>query len=94
MEGPCPQSPMADRTKNRNRKRNGDGPSNPPIPEELDLTRLLDALVKRIEKALNNVGNKHNKHAPPTPPPRKIGDKLLEHFHALLPKKFDGMMEP
>ena len=56
----------------------------------IDPTRLLDALVRRIERASNKVGN--NNHA--THLLRQTGDKLLEHFPALRPEKFDKMMEP
>ena len=80
---------MADGTRGRSANRNGAGPSEPPIPETIDPTELLDALVRRIKRASNNVGN--NNHA--THPPRQTGDKLLERFRALRPEKFDGMME-
>ena len=82
---------MADGTRGRSTNRNGVGPSEPPIPEVIDPTGLLDILVRRIERALNNVGNNNN-HA--THPPRQTGDKLLERFRALRLEKFDGMMEP
>ena len=82
------QASMTDGTRGRSANRNGAGPLEPPIP--IDPTGLLDALVRRIERASNNVGN--NNHA--THPPRQTGDKLLERFRALQPEKFDGMMEP
>ena len=81
---------MVDGTRVRSAKRNGAAPSELPIPEAIDPTGLLDALVRRIERASNNVGN--NNHA--THPPRQTRDKLLERFRALRPKKFDGIKEP
>ena len=68
---------MANRTKGRRANRNGARFSKPPIPEAIDPTGLLDALVRRIERASNNVGNNNNHHAAPS---RQTGDKLLEHF--------------
>ena len=81
---------MADETRGRSANRNRVGPSEPPIPKAIDPMRLLDSQVSRIERASNNLGN--NNYA--MHPPRQTGDKLLEHFRALRPKKFDGMMEP
>ena len=81
---------MADGTRGRSTNRNRAGPSELPIPEAIDPTGLLDTRVRRIDRASNNVGN--NNHA--THPSRQTGDKLLQRFRALLPKKFDGMMEP
>ena len=59
----------------------------------MDPTGLLTALVRRIERASNNVGNNHNNNLPASPL-RQTGDKLLERFRALRPKTFDEMMEP
>ena len=81
---------MACGTRGRSANRNGAGPSEPPIPETIDPTGLLDALVRRIERASSNVGN--NNHA--THPLRQTGDKLLDRFRAFRLEKFDGMMKP
>ena len=51
--------------------RNGrNGEEEPEIPQEMDPTGLLTALVRRIERASNNVGNNHNNNRP-APPPRQ-----------------------
>ena len=73
---------MENGTKNA-RNQNEAGSTNPPLPTKVDPMRIFEAMVHRLEYAMDN-----------HPIPRQTGEKLQERFRVLRPENFDGMLEP